>query len=152
MDNPLTVFIFTDKAQKALREIQFSVRFDTILLFACVAFLLYLIFVQLRKDKSAVKSAIVGGIVFLFILSGWRDVIRMQQDLKNEYTELTNIYLNNDYKVVEGPVNVVHREPEGGHDTGDIITINGVEFEFSCFSDTFGYNKTIEFKFKNAYW
>ena len=65
--------------------------------------------------------------------------------LGTQYAELSNAYNNREYMMAEGVVDVLHLEPEGGHDAGDIIQINGVEFEFSCFHDTLGYNKTIVF-------
>jgi hypothetical protein len=140
----LTVFVFTDKAQRLLGEAQGNVIFDIVIVIVCIAFLVYTAFVKYRKEKSVIAGSALGVIVFLFFFSSWfMNEIGQQQYLRNKYSEATTIYQNREYKIVEGIVSVLHMEPEGGHDSGDIIKINDVEFEFRCASDTFGYNKTI---------
>ena len=141
----MTVFIFTENAQKILGEAQNNVLGSLVVILASVAVLFYLAFIMISKKKRPIGKIASVGIVFLiFNINSLIDNTQRQQYLTNMYSELTAIYQNKEYKIVEGIVNVLHLEPEGGHDTGDIIKIDGVEFELSCFSGAiFEYNKTI---------
>jgi len=56
---------------------------------------------------------------------------------------LLSAYKNGRYQVVEGRVSVLHMQPFGGHTKGDIITINGKQFEIDYFKKTPAYKKTI---------
>ena len=46
-------------------------------------------------------------------------------------------------EVVEGVVEVLYRQPEGGHAPGDRIRVGGREFQYSYFTSTLAYNRTI---------
>lgn len=46
-------------------------------------------------------------------------------------------------EVIEGQVEVLHRQPVTGHDAGDRIRINGKEFTYSFFSGKVTYHQTI---------
>lgn len=63
--------------------------------------------------------------------------------LRSELNNLVKLYENKSYKVVEGVVSVIHEQPKSGHDKGDIITINGKEFEINYFVMTHAYSQTI---------
>jgi hypothetical protein len=43
----------------------------------------------------------------------------------------------------EGVVEVLYRQPEGGHSAGDRIRINKSEFEINYFETTFAYSQTL---------
>lgn len=45
--------------------------------------------------------------------------------------------------VVEGTVEVLHRQPESGHAKGDLVLIQGHKFEVDYFGTTPAYNRTI---------
>jgi hypothetical protein len=47
------------------------------------------------------------------------------------------------YEVVEGPVQVLHEQPATGHTKGDIITVNGKQFEVNYFYLTPAYRNTV---------
>lgn len=57
--------------------------------------------------------------------------------------DLVSAYRNNQYKVVEGTVHVLYEQPKSGHTKGDIISIDGKEFEINYFIRTRAYHKTI---------
>jgi hypothetical protein len=52
-------------------------------------------------------------------------------------------YRDKRYEVVEGPVQVLHQQPASGHTKGDVIRVNGKEFEVNYFYATPAYHKTI---------
>jgi hypothetical protein len=45
--------------------------------------------------------------------------------------------------VVEGTVEVLHRQPATGHDAGDLVRVGGQEFRVNYFHATAGYNRTL---------
>ncbi len=60
--------------------------------------------------------------------------------------ELANAYKSNKYKVAEGYVHVLHKQPKTGHSKGDIVVVDGVEFEIDYFSSIDqSYNTTIAY-------
>ena len=87
---------------------------------------------------------IVFGIIWMCMSWGW-----IESGLENQaystqvYQEYQDIFQNHQYQVVEGPVKVLHVFPLGGHDTGDIIVVDNVEFEIRPYSNAFFYDKTI---------
>ncbi len=56
---------------------------------------------------------------------------------------LVKAYLDGSFFVTEGVVKVLHTQPYNGHSKGDIMEINGKEFEIDYFRTTGGYQKTI---------
>lgn len=46
---------------------------------------------------------------------------------------LVRAYRDGQYQVVEGQVQVLHEQPSTGHTRGDIITVNGKQFEVNYF-------------------
>ncbi len=58
---------------------------------------------------------------------------------------LLSAYEQAEYKVAEGIVDVLHMQPRGGHDRGDIVRIGSDEFEINSFRFTPGYNLTIAY-------
>lgn len=60
-----------------------------------------------------------------------------------KYDSLVKIYETKQYEIVEGTVQVRSIQPKGGHAPGDMIQINGVQFEINYYSGRFGYNMSI---------
>ena len=56
---------------------------------------------------------------------------------------LVGAYRQRHYQVVEGPVQVQHEQPTTGHSEGDIITVNGKQFEVNYFYLTPAYRNTL---------
>jgi len=46
-------------------------------------------------------------------------------------------------EVVEGVVEVMYQQPEGGHAPGDRIRVGGRKFEYSYFTSRLAYNRTV---------
>jgi hypothetical protein len=60
--------------------------------------------------------------------------------------KLVNAYQDRRYEIVEGPVEVLHQQPKTGHTKGDVIRVNGKEFEVNYFYATPAYHNTIAHK------
>jgi hypothetical protein len=56
---------------------------------------------------------------------------------------LVRAYHDGKCEVVEGQVQVLHQQPVTGHTKGDIITVNGKQFEVNYFYVTPAYRNTI---------
>jgi hypothetical protein len=56
---------------------------------------------------------------------------------------LVRAYRGGQYQVVEGPVHVLHEQPVTGHTKGDIISVNGKQFEVNYFYLTPAYRNTL---------
>ena len=59
------------------------------------------------------------------------------------FNRLVKAYRYGQYEVVEGPVQVLHEQPVKGHTRGDIITVNGKQFEVNYFYLTPAYRNTV---------
>jgi hypothetical protein len=60
--------------------------------------------------------------------------------------KLVGAYRDKRYEIVEGPVEVLHQQPKTGHSKGDVIRVNGKEFEVNYFYATPAYHNTIAHK------
>ncbi|HEY5992156.1 MAG TPA: transposase, partial [Candidatus Udaeobacter sp.] len=56
---------------------------------------------------------------------------------------LVTAYRDGQYQIVEGQVQVLHEQPATGHTKGDIITVNGKQFEVNYFYLTPAYRNTL---------
>src|SRR5437763_10201303 len=56
---------------------------------------------------------------------------------------LVNAYRENQYQVVEGPVQILHQQPATGHTKGDIVAVSGEQFEVNYFYLTPAYRNTL---------
>ena len=56
---------------------------------------------------------------------------------------LVRAYRDGQYQVVEGQVRVLHQQPATGHSKGDIIAVNGEQFEVNYFYVTPAYRNTL---------
>jgi hypothetical protein len=52
-------------------------------------------------------------------------------------------YRDGQYQVVEGPVHILHEQPATGHTKGDVIAVNGKQFEVNYFYLTPAYRDTL---------
>lgn len=55
---------------------------------------------------------------------------------------LVNAYQKKQYQIVEGPVQILHQQPKTGHSKGDIVSVNGTQFEVNYFLATPAYHTT----------
>ena len=56
---------------------------------------------------------------------------------------LVRAYRHGQYQVAEGQVQVLHEQPATGHTKGDVITVNGKQFEVNYFYLTPAYRNTL---------
>jgi hypothetical protein len=56
---------------------------------------------------------------------------------------LVKAYRDGQYQVAEGQVQVLHEQPATGHTKGDIIAVNGKQFEVNYFYVTPAYRNTL---------
>ena len=59
---------------------------------------------------------------------------------------LLDAYRERRYEIAEGPVEVLHQQPKTGHSKGDVVRVNGKEFEVNYFYATPAYHNTIAHK------
>jgi hypothetical protein len=142
----MTIFSFVDKAQRYITNAQGGEFYNGLAIGLCILVFLFLFIVTVRKKSHLNRRYVYFPLILmLFFGNQYMSAHKDNDYWRKQYAELSSAYNNRKYMITEGVVHVLHLEPEGGHDAGDIIQINGVEFEFSCFHNTFGYNKTIVF-------
>ena len=56
---------------------------------------------------------------------------------------LVRAYRDEQYQIVEGPIQILHEQPATGHTKGDIFTANGKHFEVNYFYATPAYRNTL---------
>ena len=78
----------------------------------------------------------VGGLMLLF------GVVMSYLHIK-QASELLEVYNTEQYKIAEGYVNVLHKQPAYGHDDGDMVEIDGTKFVIDNFTPTSSYDMTI---------
>ena len=139
----MTVFVFTDKAQRLIANSQGNIYSYSLAIILCSMLVIFIGATLFCKEYYEDRRYIFPALLFLAFFGSRFFKSSQSDNYIKEYSKLTTIYNNREYKIVEGFVHVLHLEPEGGHDSGDIIQINKVEFEISCFDDTLGYNKSI---------
>jgi hypothetical protein len=87
------------------------------------------------KSSIAAVFAIVWSLLWLY-LHNFPHVF-------GHINSLVTAYRARQYQVGEGQVQVLHEQPVTGHTKGDIITVNGKEFEVNYFYITPAYRNTI---------
>lgn len=138
MNNPIDIFIFTQSRDAILYKYAFY------LFLGVIAFCLGLYRAWRVKRRIDYGSERFSSVFFILWAIGWSAISgsTLYSQIK-DFSELNKIYNEGNYSVVEGNVVVLHEQPYGGHARGDVIVVNDIEFEFSYFSETFGYNQTI---------
>lgn len=142
MNEFTTVFsIITDSKYDIIpTDFLFSIMCSFAFIILGIIFLISIIF-KLKPNKLLYILLIVFPIL---IILNTLMVLPKFKKLKSDYNELKNIYYTNNYKIVEGKINLIHEQPKSGHTKGDIIKINNILFEIdSSSSGTFSYGKTI---------
>ena len=87
--------------------------------------------------KSAIAAVFaIGWSLFWLYLHNFPHVFRHVNSLVTAYRE-------RQYQVAEGPVQLLHEQPLTGHTKGDVITVNGKQFEVNYFYATPAYRNTI---------
>lgn len=138
MNYPIDVFIFTQSRDAILYRHAFHLFLSSIVL--CIG--LYRAWRVKRKIDYGSERITSAFAICLALLSGTTSGFSWYSQSKN-YSELNKIYNDGTYSVVEGSVLVLHEQPYGGHARGDVIVVDNIEFEFSYFSESFGYHQTI---------
>jgi hypothetical protein len=87
------------------------------------------------KSSIAAVFAIVWSLFWLYLHSF--------PHVFGDINRLVTAYRQRQYQVVEGQVQVLHEQPGTGHTKGDIIMVNGKEFEVNYFYITPAYRNTI---------
>ncbi len=126
-----------------------SLRLKPVLLVAMAVppiFLTYTIIVRVLYKKGIVSNAIrilfgrlpISICGLLTVVSFFMFFVYLSSTI-----ELVSAYRDGRYELTEGNVHVIHKQPEYGHDKGDVILIDGVEFEVDYFGLTKAYSQTI---------
>src|SRR5947207_15951103 len=102
------------------------------------------VLVRNRRRESSRRDYI--GPIFILIWSVWWICLHNFPHVYGHINQLVNAYQQKQYQIVEGPVEVLHQQPATGHSKGDIIRVNGKEFEISYFHYTPAYRNTIAHK------
>jgi len=99
------------------------------------------VLVRNRRRESSRRDYI--GPIFVLVWSlGWIYLHNFPHQF-GHINRLVNAYQQKQYEIVEGPVQVLHQQPNTGHSKGDIVELNGKQFEVSYFYATPAYNKTL---------
>jgi hypothetical protein len=86
------------------------------------------------------------GPIFILVWSLVWIYMHLLPNVFGHINKLVNAYRDKRYEVVEGPVEVLHQQPVTGHGKGDVISVNGQQFEVNYFLYTPSYRNTIAHK------
>lgn len=96
-----------------------------------------------RREKS--RRDYIGPI-FILVWSLFWIYLHNFPHVFGHIDRLLDAYQQKQYEIVEGPVEVLHQQPKTGHSKGDIIKVNGQQFEVDYFYATPAYHNTIAHK------
>ena len=102
------------------------------------------VLVRNRRRKSSRRDYI--GPIFILVWSLWWIYLHNFPVVFGHIDKLANAYQQKQYQIVEGPVQVLYQQPATGHTKGDVIKVNGQEFEVNYFYVTPAYHNTIAHK------
>ncbi len=100
------------------------------------------VFYKNKKDLSQnIKNSKIGMAIGLF-LSVFFGIFAIAFFTNNlvRYFEVVEVYDSKKYKIVQGKVSNYHPMQKGGHGDRERFSVNGIDFKFSNFVDTYGYN------------
>jgi hypothetical protein len=138
MNNFIEVFVFTQFENAILPIRFFQIPIGIVIFIVGIS-----LFRKVKREQGCVPE-ILKAVFLLFWAIIWVGIHGLLLGMQVvTYLELLNIYNNHLYSVVEGKVQVIHEQPSGGHDRGDLIIVGDKEFEFSYFEESFGYHQTI---------
>ena len=104
----------------------------------------FLLFILRYFYKHRFKISYFTSYIIVFI--GAFFLIATTSDLLADYRfriSLYEVYLNEQYEIVEGTVKVLRTQPKAGHAPGDLIEINENLFEIDACVFSPAYDKTI---------
>ena len=90
----------------------------------------------LTLDLLAPGFLVISGLVWLSFAPAFFSSYRLADDLYQAYE-------HQDYEIEEGTVEVLRTQPHEGHAPGDLVRIDGMEFEISFFLMTAAYRQTV---------
>lgn len=135
MNNLTTVFVFTDNL--------FWVASVDLYFLGLVSFALSGLLKKKTEEQDFVLYLLGQVLGWLgVVVVGLMAVFMAKADYE-DYFEAKAIYDNQRYSVVEGTVALLHSQPFDGHDKGDIVRVNDVEFEINGFRHTLAYHQTV---------
>ena len=102
------------------------------------------VLVRNRRRESSRRDYI--GPIFVLVWSLFWIYLHNFPHMFGHIDRLVNAYQQKQYQIVEGPVQVLHQQAYTGHGKGDVISVNGQQFEVNYFYATPAYNKTIAHK------
>ena len=94
-----------------------------------------------NRENKSVKSWV--GPVFVTAWSLFWLYLHNFPYVFGHINDLVRAYRHGQYQVVEGQVQVLHEQPATGHTKGDVITVNGKQFEVNYFYLTPAYRSTV---------
>ena len=131
-----TVFEITRNSNGIFVDEVFRVLIGVAALFGISAFL-----ARNWRRRIGAKGYIWAAFVLIWSLS-WL-YLHLVPNVFDHVNTLVNAYQQKQYKIVEGPVQVLHQQPYHGHSEGDRIRVDGQEFVISYFYYTPAYRNTI---------
>ena len=102
------------------------------------------VLVRTRRRESSRRDYI--GPIFVLVWSLFWIYLHNFPHVFGHIDRLISAYQQKQYQIVEGPVQILHQQPATGHTKGDIVAVNGEQFEVNYFYATPAYNKTIAHK------
>src|SRR5205807_7020511 len=102
------------------------------------------VLVRNRRRESRRRDYI--GPIFVLVWSLFWIYLHNFPHMFGHIDRLVNAYQQKQYQIVEGPVQVLHQQPATGHGKGDVISVNGQQFEVNYFYATPAYRDTLAHK------
>ena len=102
------------------------------------------VLVRNRRRESSRRDYI--GPIFVLVWSLFWIYLHNFPHQFGHINRLVNAYQQKEYQIVEGPVQVLHQQAYTGHGKGDVISVNGQQFEVNYFYATPAYRDTLAHK------
>ena len=99
------------------------------------------VLVRNRRRESSRRDYI--GPIFVLVWSLFWIYLHNFPHQFGHIDRLVNAYQQKQYQIVEGPVQVLHQQSATGHSKGDIVAVNGEQFEVNYFYATPAYHNTL---------
>ena len=139
MSEFVTVFEITRNSNGVLGDEVFRLLIGVVALLGSLRVL-----VRNRRREKSRRDYI--GPIFVLVWSLIWIYMHLLPNVFGHINRLVNAYHDKQYEIVEGPVEVLHQQPATGHSKGDVIRVNGREFEVNYFYATPAYHNTIAHK------
>ena len=99
------------------------------------------VLVRNRQRESSRRDYI--GPIFVLVWSLFWIYLHNFPHVFGHIDRLMSAYQQKQYQIVEGPVQILHQQPATGHTKGDVIALNGEQFEVNYFLATPAYRNTL---------